>query len=87
MLDFGAKGDGVTKDTAAIQKALDTCGDNGGGTVQLPEGVFLTGSLVLHANTTLQLAPRASLLGSPDIADYPWKTSAGKASSAKVIAR
>ena len=74
ILDFGAKGDGVTKDTAAIQKALDVCGGNGGGTVLVPEGVFLTGSLVLHANTTLQLSPRANLLGSPDAADYPIET-------------
>jgi polygalacturonase len=71
VLDFGAKGDGMTKDTAAIQKALDACGENGGGTVLVPEGVFLTGSLMLHANTTLQLSSRADLLGSPDIADYP----------------
>lgn len=70
-LDFGAKGDGVTKDTAALQSALDACGTNGGGTVSLPEGIFLTGSLQLRANTTLQLGSRASLLGSPDIADYP----------------
>ena len=69
--DYGAKGDGVTKDTAAIQQALDACGQHGGGTVTVPEGVFLTGSLVLHANTTLQMASRAFLLGSPDIADYP----------------
>ena len=71
VLDFGAKGDGVTKDTAAIQKALDACAENGGGTVLVPEGVFLTGGIILHANTTLQLASRANLLGSPDIADYP----------------
>ena len=71
VLDFGAKGDGQTKDTAAIQKALDACGDNGGGTVLVPEGIFLTGSLTLRANTTLQLSARADLLGSPDIADYP----------------
>ena len=74
VLDFGAKGDGVTKDTAAIQKALDACGDNGGGTVLVPEGIFLTGSLMLRANTTLQLASRSDLLGSPDIADYPMET-------------
>jgi polygalacturonase len=72
--DFGAVGDGQTKDTAAIQKALDTCETNGGGTVVVPEGVYLTGSLILHSNTTLQLAGRASLLGSPDIADYPLET-------------
>lgn len=71
VLDFGAKGDGVTKDTAAIQKALDACAQAGGGTVLLPEGIFLTGSLVLGPNTTLQMAQRANLLGSPDIADYP----------------
>ena len=71
VLDFGAKGDGATKDTAAIQKALNTCTAAGGGTVLLPEGVFLTGSLVVGANTTLQLSSRANVLGSPDIADYP----------------
>jgi len=69
--DFGAQGDGLAKDTAAIQKALDECATNGGGTVLLPEGIYLTGSLVLGADTTLQLAPRASLVGSADIADYP----------------
>ncbi|MDR3456640.1 MAG: glycoside hydrolase family 28 protein [Verrucomicrobiae bacterium] len=71
VIDFGAKGDGVTKDTDAIQKALDACGENGGGTVLVPDGVYLTGSLQLHANTTLQFQGRSSLLGSPDIADYP----------------
>jgi hypothetical protein len=71
VTDYGAKGDGITKDTAAIQKALDTCGQNGGGTVSVPEGVYLTGALQIHANTTLQLAPRGFLLGSPDISDYP----------------
>ena len=71
VMDFGAKGDGVTKDTAAIQKALDTCGQGGGGIVQLPPGIYLTGSLILRPNTTLQLSSRADLMGSADIADYP----------------
>jgi polygalacturonase len=71
VVDFGAKGDGVTKNTAAFQKALDACVKARGGTVQVPEGVYLTGSLVIGPNTTLQMATKAYLLGSPDIADYP----------------
>jgi len=69
--DFGAKGDGITKDTAAIQKALDACATAGGGSVLVSDGTFLTGSLILGANTTLEIAARASLMGSADIADYP----------------
>jgi len=69
--DFGAKGDGTTKDTAAIQKALDTCAAAGGGSVLVSNGTFLTGSLVIGANTALEIAAPASLAGSADIADYP----------------
>lgn len=69
--DYGAKGDGLTKDTAAIQSALDACATNGGGRVILPEGCYLTGSLIMGANTTLALEHAANLMGSPDIADYP----------------
>jgi polygalacturonase len=71
VLDFGAKGDGATKDTAAIQKALDACTAAGGGTVFVPEGVYLTGSLTIGADTTLQLSGHANILGSPDLEDYP----------------
>ncbi len=69
--DYGAKGDGQTKDTAALQKALDACAAAGGGTVVAPPGVYLTGSIVLGANTTLKLDRGASIVGSPDLADYP----------------
>lgn len=68
---FGATGDGKTKDTAAFQKALDACQAAGGGTVLVPEGYYLIGSIVLGDNTTLQLDSRANLTGSPDLADYP----------------
>jgi polygalacturonase len=69
--DFGAKGDGQTKDTAAFQKALDACASAGGGTVAVSSGVYIIGSVTLGPNTTLRLESRANLVGSPDIADYP----------------
>jgi polygalacturonase len=68
---FGAKGDGKTKDTAAFQKALDACKVAGGGTVYVPNGFYLIGSIVIGDNTTLRLDNNASLIGSPDIEDYP----------------
>ena len=37
--DFGATGDGVTLNTAAIQKAIDTCTENGGGRVYISDGI------------------------------------------------
>ena len=69
--DFGAKADGITKDTAAIQKAIDTCAAKGGGTVRLTAGTYLSAPIVLKSNITLQLDQGATLLGSPDHADYP----------------
>jgi polygalacturonase len=68
---YGAKGDGVSKDTAAIQMAIDTCARQGGGTVQLVAGTYLSAPIVLKSNITLQLNKGATLLGSPDHADYP----------------
>jgi polygalacturonase len=69
--DFGAKGDGTTKDTVALQTALDRCVVLGGGQVAVPAGVYLTGALRLGSNTTLVLDEGATLQGSPDLADYP----------------
>ena len=69
--DLGATGDGKTKDTLAIQQALDRCNVLGGGEVRVPAGDYLTAALVLRSNTTLRLDEGASLMGSPDIADYP----------------
>ena len=63
---FGAKGDGVTKDTAAIQKAIDTCD-----VVVLSGGTFLSAPIVLRSNRTLEVKAGATLLGSPNMGDYP----------------
>jgi polygalacturonase len=72
--DYGAKADGATKDTKAIQSAIDDCAKAGGGTVTLTEGTFVSGPIVLKSNITLDLAKGATLFGSPDHADFPAKT-------------
>jgi Glycosyl hydrolases family 28 len=68
--DFGAIGDGVTLDTAAITQAIAACLKTGGGTVIVPAGTFLTGTFRLESNIHLQLEAGARLLASPRLADY-----------------
>ena len=69
--EFGAVGDGKANDTLSIQQALDRCSVLGGGQVRVPGGEYLMGAIMLHSNTTLHLEADASLLGSPNLADYP----------------
>jgi len=59
--EFGAKGDGKTSDTAAIQQALDACGKAGGGIVRLTPGTYLSQPIYLRDKTTLQLDLGAKL--------------------------
>lgn len=70
ILDFGAKPDGATLCTAAIQKAIDRCAADGGGTVRLPDGSWLTGTVFLRSGVTLQLDAGCTLLGSTNRVDY-----------------
>jgi hypothetical protein len=67
---FGAAGDGRTLDTAAVQAAIDACCQNSGGTVRVPPGNYLVGTIRLKSNVTLELAATAVLLGSKDLAQY-----------------
>ncbi len=67
---FGAKGDGATMDTAAVQATLDACARAGGGRVTVPPGTYLIGSIYLGDRTELHLESGATLLGSPNLADY-----------------
>ena len=67
---FGAKGDGKTLDTAAIQKALDECGRAGGGIVRLAAGTYLSKPVFLRSNTTLQLDEGATLQARDEPEDF-----------------
>jgi hypothetical protein len=61
---FGAKGDGATLDTAAVQAAIDACHGDRGGVVLVPAGDFVVGTLELKSNVTLHLSAQERLLGS-----------------------
>ncbi len=67
--NFGAKGDGTTSDTAAIQAAVCACPKDG--CVYLPEGVYYTGPIFLKSDMTLWIDDDAVLLGDTDRNHYP----------------
>ena len=69
--DFGAKGDGTTLCTAAIQKAIDQTAKKGGGKVVVPQGIWFTGPIELRSNINLHLEKGAIVLFSPDPDLYP----------------
>jgi polygalacturonase len=67
---YGAVGDGKTLNTEAIQKTIDACSQKGGGTVIIPQGTWICGTILLKNNVILNLNEKAILLGSTNISDY-----------------
>jgi polygalacturonase len=71
IAERGAVGDGTTLNTKAIQAVIDECAKNGGGTIVIPKGIFLSGALFLKPGVNMELQEGAVLKGSRDINDYP----------------
>lgn len=70
ILEFGVLNDGRTVNTRILQQAIDTVSAAGGGTLDFPHGVYVTGTLHLKSNVTLNFMPGATLLASGNAADY-----------------
>jgi hypothetical protein len=68
VVSSGATGNGSTKDTVAIQNAINACA--GGGTVDFPTGNYLTAPLFLTSSVTLDIQSGATILGSTTTSDY-----------------
>ena len=62
---YGATGDGKTLDGPAISKTIEACADAGGGTVYVPAGTYLSGSIRLKSNIHLFIDAGATILGAP----------------------
>jgi len=63
--DFGAVGDGTNLDSQAINRAIDAAVKVGGGTVLVPAGIYLSGSIHLQSNIHLLIDAGATILGAP----------------------
>lgn len=71
IIAFGAKPDGKTLNTEAINKAIQTCSSKGGGVVLVPSGIWSTGPIELKSNVNLHLKKSATLLFTTDKSQYP----------------
>jgi polygalacturonase len=77
ITNYGANGDGKTLNTTFIQKAIDDCHQHGGGTIEIPTGNFVTGTLQLFSNMNLHFEQGASLIGSTKNNDYGYQKDFG----------
>lgn len=71
IIKYNAKADGITLNTQSIQKAIEACNKNGGGVVLVPDGLWLTGPVVLLSNVNLHLQKNALLQFTRDFDQYP----------------
>jgi polygalacturonase len=68
---YGARPDGATDSTAALQRAIDECAKAGGGVVALDKGRYVAGAIFLKSNVHLRLDAGVTLLGSHHESAYP----------------
>lgn len=71
IVSYGAVADGITMNTKSINEAIAACNHKGGGVVLIPEGIWVTGPLVLSSNVNLHLARNAVLQFTKDLNEYP----------------
>jgi polygalacturonase len=71
IIDFGAVGNGIKKNTEIFRKAIDSCSNSGGGVIIVPAGIWLTGPIILKSNVNLHLERGALIQFTKDFNDYP----------------
>jgi polygalacturonase len=71
IVKYGAKADGITLNTKSINKAIAACSAKGGGVVLIPNGLWLTGPLVMKSNVNLHISRAALLQFTDDKTQYP----------------
>ncbi len=71
VMQFGADATGSVSSTAALQRAIDACAESGGGRVLFPPGVYLTGTLWMRSNVTLEVEAGATLAAHAEVAAFP----------------
>lgn len=74
--DYGSVGDGKHLDTAGLNRAVTACAKAGGGTVIVPPGLYLTGTVTLQSHVTLDVEGGATLVASQNPKDYPLESDA-----------
>lgn len=70
VIDFGAVGDGIFNNSEAFAEAIEKVNSEGGGTVEVPRGIWFTGPIVLKSNVNLHVKQGALIIFSSNLDDY-----------------